>query len=318
MLYLYNAGRGDCFRIRFTGQSGMVHNIMVDSGPATFGRNFFDMISEIYKSGEKIDMIILTHQDEDHIGGLLYTARQRNNISADRVYMNCSCNAGDASKLNVSLAAKQNDELYTLLIDRGLNVSEIIAGDSYDVDGMKIKVISPEQSFAVPEAQLAAQTQLSGCNDRRMSFDDLAKAPIRLKDTSLSNKSSVVFTAEYKGARLLFTGDAFGNDILKGLCEYHCGKKFDYIKLPHHGSVGNITEDWEKIICQKFIILADGVSHPNKQTIAKLRKWNQNISIFSPNNWWSKNFLTDEDRKYIKNGKIKFVETKEIAIWNEH
>ena len=63
--------------------------------------------------------------------------------------------------------------------------------------------------------------------------------PIKEKDTSINNHASVVMEMEYRGAKLLFTGDAWAEDILRV-----AGGSYAMIKLPHHGSVRNLSERW--------------------------------------------------------------------------
>lgn len=70
-LYAYNAGKGDCIRIRFA----ETHNIIIDSGVIRFGSKFNQLCREIISSGQTLDTLILTHVDEDHIGGFLANLR---------------------------------------------------------------------------------------------------------------------------------------------------------------------------------------------------------------------------------------------------
>lgn len=65
------AGRGDCIWIRWEDQC--VHNIIIDSGPAATKAIFRRLIQqEITSKGEAIDLLVLTHIDDDHIRGFLY------------------------------------------------------------------------------------------------------------------------------------------------------------------------------------------------------------------------------------------------------
>ena len=76
------------------------------------------------------------------------------------------------------------------------------------------------------------------------------------------------------------------------------------MKLSHHGSVRNLSEEWcGRIRCQTYMICTDGISHPDKQTIAKLLKWNDEITIYGSTDWWT-GMLTIEDK--LKTEKIHF------------
>ena len=69
-IYNYCAGRGDCIRIRFTGISGNIRNILIDSGTTQFGPRLSSICDEVKKHQEMIDVMIITHVDSDHLGGL--------------------------------------------------------------------------------------------------------------------------------------------------------------------------------------------------------------------------------------------------------
>lgn len=142
--------------------------------------------------------------------------------------------------------------------------------------------------------------QLASVSDWTCSLDDLMAKPYPSSDTSIANQSSIVFTFEYAGIRNLFCGDAWAENIPGG--------KYDLVKLPHHGSIRNISDALlSRIQADTFLICADGTSHPNKQTIAKLLQQYGNISIYSNYSWWMNGFLMTDDMKYIKNGNLKLL-----------
>lgn len=46
-------------------------NILVDTGPPASYEIIKNLQDDIYKTGEKIDLLVISHIDDDHIGGLL-------------------------------------------------------------------------------------------------------------------------------------------------------------------------------------------------------------------------------------------------------
>ena len=125
-------------------------------------------------------------------------------------------------------------------------------------------------------------------------------------DSSIANQSSVVFLLEYCSFSLLFCGDAPAECILDGLHDIDC-RIFDLVKLPHHGSIRNISDTLlNSINADSFLICADGSCHPDKQTVAKLLKRYGNIKIFSNYSWWLSGFILKEDYKYITKGRLSF------------
>lgn len=65
-IYLTQASLGDCILIR-CGESEKKVNILIDSGLAS--KNFQRPMDIIHDHGEKIDMCVFTHDDNDHIQG---------------------------------------------------------------------------------------------------------------------------------------------------------------------------------------------------------------------------------------------------------
>ena len=130
-------------------------------------------------------------------------------------------------------------------------------------------------------------------------LDELMDKPFKVTDSSIANRASIVFTFEYNSQNLLFCGDALPECIPKG--------EFELVKLPHHGSIKNISEEMlSGIQTHEFLICADGSAHPDKQTVAKLLQRYGKITVMSNYPWWNYNFLVKEDSKYIQSGKLMF------------
>lgn len=136
-IFNYNAGKGDCLRLRYTGASGISHNILIDSGEIRFGLEFEAICKQIVANHEKIDVMVLSHVDMDHLGGLLYNLRNKIKLSIEEVWMN----HGSLMGKNAELSVKQNDEVYTALKEQGIPVKPVIAGTTYELDGAVFRVL---------------------------------------------------------------------------------------------------------------------------------------------------------------------------------
>lgn len=294
-VYTYNAGKGDCVRIRF----GERHNIFIDSGVTRFAHTFKAILDNIKASGDSLDLLILTHVDDDHIGGILSLLRIGWICQFNEIRMN---KAGADVNGSIPLSVRQNDEVYSLLDSQHFKLSPMLCGDVIELDGAVIKTISP---IYVTADDKARDTPLAYHRDYGFSLRDLSEKPIAKSDHSVNNKNSIVFIFEYDNKCLLFTGDAWADDIITGIINKFGEeqKHFDFVKLPHHGSVANINEVFmNHIDCSDFLICTDGVMHPDKQTVAKLIKWyGKDINIYSPSNWWSDSFFTKDDDKSCVN-----------------
>lgn len=108
-------------------------------------------------------------------------------------------------------------------------------------------------------------------------------------DASVANLSSIVVVAEFEGRSMLLTGDARGDDILAGLesagfiDDKHKGTcHFDVLKMPHHGSDRNMTEDFlHRITANHYIFSANGEhDNPDKPTVEMLVRARSGNSFF--------------------------------------
>lgn len=309
-LYIFNAGCGDCFKVRFIGKSGMAHNILIDTGTYKFGQDFIKICEDITKEGGQIDYLFLSHVDVDHIGGLLYACRKQVKLSIAHIVMNHPKNIHTVPN-GYSHSASQNDAIFNALKSFGIIGESAIKGDRFQIDGASVSIIAPNKKRLEK-----VFPDIDGCSydsgaQKTGDLQELMNEDILRSDSSKNNAASIVFVFEYDGNKILFTGDAHSIDIIQGIKDY-CKENnqllpvsFDAVKVSHHGSVGNISEGWAKYIdCHKFIISADGNKHPDKQTIAKLLKWYNNIEVISAQDWWEKGYITHNDiQQYMETNK---------------
>jgi hypothetical protein len=96
-------------------------------------------------------------------------------------------------------------------------------------------------------------------------------------DKSVPNLSSIVVLAEAGGKRILLTGDARGDKILKGLelvglMEEGGTMHVDVIKVPHHGSSNNLDDDFfERITADHYVFSGDGEhGNPERESLQML------------------------------------------------
>jgi hypothetical protein len=108
--------------------------------------------------------------------------------------------------------------------------------------------------------------------------DKLRKEPLAsFTDTSIPNLSSIVVLAEASGKRILLTGDARGDKILKGLelvalLDRDKPLKVDILKMPHHGSDRNMDDIFfKRIIADHYVFSGDGEhGNPERETLEML------------------------------------------------
>lgn len=96
------------------------------------------------------------------------------------------------------------------------------------------------------------------------------------KDLSITNISSIAMCIRFYGYKLLFPGDAAGEDLAAALMRwsqrYNEPLYFDVIKLPHHGTLQNCGKLLDTVDGTYFLLSTDGkhYGHPSKETLAKI------------------------------------------------
>jgi hypothetical protein len=295
------AKHGDCLILRFTGD-GADRVWLIDGGPPGVYLDSLKPRLDALRGGAdrlRVDLAMVSHIDDDHIAGMLQLARKLRETKEDngipfldirRFWFNSfSSLVGalpePAQKL-ASLAATgdaglfaelpgirhetaavlssvgQGEKFTAEIITLGVQLNErrgkpMTAPDTVMVSGAKVTILGPLQSrlddlqheWAKQAKTAARPADLAG-----LFREDL--------DTSVPNLSSLVALVEIDGKRILLTGDARGDDIVKGWKAASGGLNplpVDILKLPHHGSDRDLTEDFVRLFpARHYVISANG------------------------------------------------------------
>jgi len=282
------AGKGDSILIFIDEKT-----LLIDGG------DNFEIISlpmnKIKKSGRNIDLMILTHQDDDHIRGLLQMLRIKpyrsivrniwfNSFEYDNIF------AFD-SLVNTSTrkAIKFYEFVYKMKLENSDFKYESYISTKNNLPNTylphtKINVLSPtpeklkvlEKKYLAEKEKVTLQKQTSkGSIKNAEVIEELYPKKIN-KDSSVTNGSSIAFILTYKNKyNFLLLGDAHIDVIVSSLINMRFSKKhkfkFDFVKLSHHGSIKNINQDFLNIIETKiFVILTNGAqhNHPDPETLS--------------------------------------------------
>ena len=291
------ASCGDSILISFD-DKGKNKNILIDGGYGSTYKNVIkDEIIKIKNRNECIDLLIVTHIDDDHINGIIKFIEDDNlNELIKEVWFNSWSNFGHKPiKLKHEgneISSKNAKNLDVKLKKLGIWNNEIIGqGVFRKFKNAKITVISPNTpQLENLKGYIEHEFLISKSDDRRKSIDFLQKRKF-IEDTAIPNGSSIAFVFEYSNGNqkknILFLGDSFPSIVLDGLMKTGFIKNnkavyFDYIKLSHHGSKKNMSDDLLKnIICNNYIVSTKSChNHPNKETFARILKYQKNINIF--------------------------------------
>ncbi|BDR09924.1 MBL fold hydrolase [Comamonas testosteroni] len=318
------AGHGDCILVQCDD-----FNIMVDSGPyrkCIHERVHSGLVTAL--EGQPIHLAIITHNDDDHIGGLVRTlcdatlsvnALLFNSPQLIRKYIDhCS---GEEVNVSTRQAFKVASKLTPC------NKKVLVAGDTrtFFDDRIVLRVLSPltEDILNYGSHMLAPfeKEELAGARGRDTpvcgtihelrTMDDDGKAA----DASQTNALSLAFILTFEERSILFLGDSWPSRVMPSLAKLdHEGApiQLDLVFVSHHGSKNNNTQElYQHIQTERYVISADGKQNPDVETFGRiLRAGVGNIQkfYFSENSQQLKTMFSKSDINvyFPDNGPLTF------------
>jgi hypothetical protein len=315
------ARHGDCILLSY-GPAEDPAFVLIDGGPAA---SYAALVQRLYLLPRRqLELLVITHIDHDHIGGLIRLLGDRTLALAykDLWFNGCDQLAGqlrgwsnpepqtaggERSALeghHVALRIRQAGTRWNATFD-GREVCLAPGSDPPEVHlahGMKLTLLSPDipalEELRISWRRALARLKLDPddtrgvakklADDRRYRSAaglDLSSGLVRdlaalgpLLDDSVANGSSIAFMAEYNGRRCAFLGDAHMPLVEASVrrLSRRLGEprlRLDAVKISHHGSKGNTTASFLKLIeCSRFLISTDGnlFGHPDDEAIARL------------------------------------------------
>ena len=244
--------------------------VLVDAGNEGDGEAIYNHISKYYTQ-EYIDLVIITHCDSDHYGGMQYLIDKHNDKNnkflIKKVWVHdpfVHVDVNDVKyirkeetlkeRLNAAYAFYDGSNLLELLDEANILRHEVFTGDTYE--SLNIKVLGPDKDYyesLIPDFRVDLDfkeeqddedvyTGLATFCETEDEFYSKALEDA-YDDKSKVNQSSIVFLFEADNQKLLFTGDA-GKEALHRVVDADKGKNeianIDWLKVPHHGSKHNI------------------------------------------------------------------------------
>lgn len=281
---------GDSIVINFKDKKNIARNLIIDTGHhrKKIYPNFLLEVNKIFDRNEKIDLLILTHRDDDHIGGLcklLNSNRFHLESNIEKVWLNHSVElSSSGSAISIGNAV----DLKEILVASGKCPSSPVITETktYDFYGATLTIISPDRKSYEREAKNFKKEELDRKISKRKSdhsntISTLENKMVNFKeDNSIANRSSIAFVLEYQSKRGLFLADAHSSVIVDSLKKMGYSKdkklKSDFIKVSHHGSKFSTSPEFLSMVdCQHFIFSTNGKNGfnlPDKETIVRIIK----------------------------------------------
>jgi beta-lactamase superfamily II metal-dependent hydrolase len=241
---------GDAIAMRFTHPTtGQWVHVIIDAGYQDDGDVLVNHVKTYYGT-DAIDLVILTHPDGDHIGGMGKVVR---NLKVKELWLHqIGAHGGESLR-----AHPEVEDLISVATQHGVTVYEVWAGKQA-FDGA-FTVLGPDKAYY---EQLVAE-QVSGpgllaslgkalVEAARGVYDRVTdqvaeEIPFGEGEVNPRNNSSMICLLQVDGQRLLFTADA-GVPALERAWDKaeSMGVAGDlaFVQVPHHGSRRNCSSAW--------------------------------------------------------------------------
>ena len=293
-LNVIQAAFGDCLLLEYGTNSRRF--ILIDGGPPNvFAMSLRPQLEQIAQAGAPIDLVVLSHVDNDHITGLLdyfvelrvnnnglplpaglwhnsFTAAlDPNGLIAPRLAsLNALMTAGVMSATDQAVQGiGEGASLRTqaLALQMPLNVGfpgGLITVDNapgpVSFDNLELTVVGPTQANLDKLQQKWIEWLDTHENDI-LSGNPFVMAN---SDASVPNLSSIMLLAKADNRTMLLTGDGRSDHLLDGLgqvglLDANGAMHVDVLKLPHHASARNITKKFfSQVTADTYVASANG------------------------------------------------------------
>ena len=339
------AKEGDCLVVSY-GDDANRKYILIDGGRAWTYRNALKKyLAE--SSIRELELVVITHVDRDHIDGILALVEDPEfDLPVKNVWFNTYDHLNNVAIVTVDedddeeFGGRMGEDLSTLLIGKGwpwnkhfdgfaVELNDEPSRNNIQLGDVRLTLLSPDREklekleptwekeckkaglkagYGVEEYVVEDDDDES-FGGGNLNIDQLAVEGFT-EDTSNANGSSIAFILEYKGKKLLLSGDAHSGLLEQELKRLGASAanplQIDLFKVPHHGSKNNISKPLLELLnCDNYLVSTNGnyFKHPNEVGMARL------IKFGSENSTICFNYKTDFNKFWGKNSwksKYKF------------
>lgn len=282
----FDVGQADCILVHFEkgnkeNNTYQYFNLLVDGG---YKNNNIELKLKNCLGGEKIQGIVVTHVDRDHISGisgmvsdnmeeiqdafLLFNKYDENLIS----YNDAKVLAEQFQKMfSSNIQIKSYEESFPLELMEKINCSK---------EFLNIEIMSLGQRRKCPhvDVEKVIITILAPSIDNITKF--MRNWHGDKVNPQITNRSSIVLLLEFDGKAVLMSGDGQYSEIRDALSQIKNLERIDIMKAAHHGAEQNniglkelaikyhcseifFTIDEKKYLCKK--------THPNLDLLKELK-----------------------------------------------
>lgn len=339
------AFNGDSILISFE-HNGTIRNILIDGGTGnTYSKKpkaLKTELDQIKERNENIDLLVITHIDDDHIGGIIrmFEYEEINLDIVKKVWFNSGELISNFFKTEID-PGRENPLILRsdpdMSIEQGITLENslkkmncwdrkvIYSGcDTVRFYGSNIIILSPNEGglrkLNNKWEKEEGEVDLSGdYSDYKIPISELITRPFK-EDKSVPNESSISFLFECQCKKILFLADSHPSVAAGSIKKlgYSPGKKLelDMVKIAHHSSRKNTCPGLLELIkCNNYLISTNGKRHglPDKEPMARIIAANKKKTCIYFNYDIAEDIFLPEDYSNF-NFECKFLNSKGVEL----
>jgi len=300
-LKMLMAGNGDAITISFKGDGDCWRNVLIDGGNGKdcYLTHLRKVAVNIVEQGQQIDLLVITHIDQDHIKGIIYLTREMaagkselkddlvakywfNSALSEKIFQN------DPKLFDISAAEmREFEEFLHNRSDERWDIKDPVFNPSFrELHGACLTILSPNSEILQAFIETYRDQDIATLsNDYDRSLKELYAMEIKKfedgnedLDDKLENAMSIAFLFEHHSTSILYLGDAIPMVIDPAIKELLAARGLDKltvgaVKLSHHASRKSISFGFLSLVAtNKYLVSANGkkAALPNKATFAKI------------------------------------------------
>ncbi|WP_434999012.1 ComEC/Rec2 family competence protein [Vibrio scophthalmi] len=274
-LYALDAENGDCLLLV---NHNTNYTVLIDSGPKSsrVSKSLAKTIKELI-SDREIDLAIVTHNDDDHIGGfknfLSEGIRIKQFIFNHHDYIDKVLHQSRDIKVSLNQDIELNGIINNKIIPLELSESGYFIGkvfDEFNIDFRSPNREKLERYSTWLQKEKKKQRNIKVARNKTVLSIDEQREQAKddnsfVEDKREPNGSSLALDITFHGYRILLLGDAHPTPVVRSYENSNSDKiKYDLVKLSHHGSDKNTNNELLSMFeCDHFLICSNADNHHN-------------------------------------------------------
>lgn len=246
MINIYNISdyQADCFLIQFKAdnknekdEKSKTFNLLIDGGLSK--DNIPQKLKDILDD-EKIEGMILTHLDNDHISGMIKWVNESNECLRNSFFI---FNKFDPTVISYNQAKTLSEKFEAIFSPNKLL-------KSYQHSFKKDLIPSKSDMLDVRIYSLSQRVMEDSLNEKIINITILGPSEEQIKkfmmywnddnkNAEVINQSSIMVLIEFEEKKIVMTGDGNCMDVYEALKQIPEIKKIHVIKAAHHGALEN-------------------------------------------------------------------------------